>query len=141
MWWRSSIGTRVSTSALPEVLCKHCIMHEAAFAQVLHLRHFGDRVRRLRDHEPGLPLMSLTDRRIHLAGVLLCAICLAYFYRLDRVLFSSAHFSPIFRFLLTAYDSRTAWLALAICLLAALWNRPAPILRLVEVFGKHPYAV
>jgi hypothetical protein len=86
-------------------------------------------------------LISLTGRRIHLAGVLLCAICLAYFYLLDRVLFSSAHFSPIFRTLLTVYDSRTAWLALAICLPAALWNRPAPILRVVEVFGKHPYSI
>jgi hypothetical protein len=86
-------------------------------------------------------LINLTDRRIHLTGVLLCAMCLAYFYLLDRVLFSSAHFSPIFRVLLTVYDSRTAWLALAICLLAALWNRPAPILRLVELFGKHPYLI
>jgi hypothetical protein len=86
-------------------------------------------------------LINLADRRIHLTGVLLCAMCLAYFYLLDRVLFSSAHLSPIFRVLLTVYDSRTAWLALAICLLAALWNRPAPILRLVELFGKHPYSI
>jgi hypothetical protein len=86
-------------------------------------------------------LIGLTDRRIYLAGVLLCAMCLAYFYLLDRALFSSAHFSPIFRLLLTVYDSRTAWLALAICLLAALWNRPGPILRLVEVFGNHPYSI
>jgi hypothetical protein len=86
-------------------------------------------------------LINLTDRRIHLAGVLLCAMCLGYFYLLDHVLFSSAHFSRIFRLLLTAYDSRTAWLALAICLLAALWNRPAPILRLAELFGKHPYSI
>jgi hypothetical protein len=86
-------------------------------------------------------LINLTDRRIHLAGVLLCAICLAYFYLLDRVLFSSAHFSPIFRVLLTVYDSRTAWLALTICLLAVFWNRSAPILRLVELFGKHPYSI
>jgi hypothetical protein len=86
-------------------------------------------------------LINLTDRRIHLAGVLLCAICLAYFYLLDRVLFSSAQFSPIFRLLLTDYDLWSAWLALAICLLAALWNRPAPILRLAEFFGKHPYPI
>jgi hypothetical protein len=86
-------------------------------------------------------LIISTDRRIHLAGMLLCAICLAYFYLLDRVLFSSAHFSPIFRLLLTDYDSRTAWLALAICLVAALWNRPASILRLVDFFGSNPYPV
>ena len=88
-----------------------------------------------------MSLTRLTDLRIRLAGVLLCATCLAYFYLLDRVLFSSAHFSPIFRLLLTDYDSRTAWLALAVCLLAALWNRSAPILRLVEVFGRHPYRI
>jgi hypothetical protein len=86
-------------------------------------------------------LISLTDLRIHLAGVLLCAMCLAYFYLLDRVLFSSAHFSAIFRLLLTVYDSRTAWLALAICLIAALWNRPAPISKLVEFLGQHPYLI
>jgi hypothetical protein len=92
-------------------------------------------------HEPGLPLVRLTDRSIYSAGVLLCAICLAYFCALDRILFSSAHFSPIFRLLLTVYDWRTAWLALAICCLAALWNRPAPILRLVDFLGEHPYSI
>jgi hypothetical protein len=81
------------------------------------------------------------DRRINLAGVLLCAICLAYFYVLDHFLFSSAHFSPIFRLLLTGYDLRTAWLALATCFLAALWSGSAPILRLVDFFGDHPYSI
>jgi hypothetical protein len=80
-------------------------------------------------------------RRIHWLGLLLCVVCLAYFYALDRTLFSSAHFSPIFRLLLTVYDVRTAWLAVTVCLLAALWNRPAPILTLVEFLGRHPYAI
>jgi hypothetical protein len=75
------------------------------------------------------------------AGVLLCALCVAYFYALDRVLFSSAHFSPIFRLLLTAYDWRTAWLVLAIGCLAVLWNRPGPLLRLVDFLGEHPYSI
>lgn len=83
----------------------------------------------------------MTDRRIKLAGLLLSVICLAYFYLLDRVLFSSAHFSPIFRALLTVYDVQTAWLALAICLLGALWSRPEPILRLVQFFARHPGSV
>jgi len=109
--WLFSIGSQGSTSALSEVLCKHRIMHEAAI------------------------------RRVRLAGVLICSMCLAYFYVLDRILFSSTHFSPIFRELLTVYDSSTAWLALAICILAALWNRPAPISRLVEFLGNHPYLV
>ena len=69
------------------------------------------------------------------------AACLAYFYALDRFLFSSAHFSPIFRLLLGVYDSRTAWLALAICVLASIWKRPGPVLRLADFFGNHPYIV
>jgi hypothetical protein len=81
------------------------------------------------------------DFRIPLAGVLLSALCLAYFYLLDIVFFSSTHFSSIFRLLLTVYDLRIAWLALAISLLAALWNRPAPILRLVDFFGRHPNTI
>jgi hypothetical protein len=86
-------------------------------------------------------LSSFADRRVRLAGVMLGALCLAYFGLLDRLLFSSARFSPIFRQLLTVYDSQTAWLALAICCLAAFWRRPAPVLRLVEFFGRHPYSV
>jgi hypothetical protein len=85
--------------------------------------------------------MILADRRTNLAGMLLGAICLAYFYALDHFIFSSAHFSAIFRLLLTAYDFQAAWLALGITILAALWNRPSPILRLVEIFGRHPYFV
>ncbi|HEY4970861.1 MAG TPA: hypothetical protein VII35_13220, partial [Steroidobacteraceae bacterium] len=82
-----------------------------------------------------------TDRRVVRLSAVLSAICLAYFLALDRLLFSSAHFSPIFRLLLTADDSRTAWLSLSMCLLAALWNRPAPTLRLADFFGNHPYFV
>jgi hypothetical protein len=86
-------------------------------------------------------LIRLTEFRLRLAGVLLCVLCLAYFYLLDLVFFSSTHFSPIFRLLLTVYDVRTAWLALAICLIAALWNWPAPISRVVEFLGQHPCSV
>ena len=70
--------------------------------------------------------ISSTDRRIAWGGMLLSMVCLAYFYALDRVLFSSAHFSPIFRLLLTVYDLKTAWLAVAICFLAALGIGPRP---------------
>jgi hypothetical protein len=83
-------------------------------------------------------LINSTDRRVKLGGVLLSAICVAYFYALDHVLFSSAHFSAIFRTLLTVYDLRTAWLALGICCLAALWSRPAPLLRLVDFLARYP---
>jgi hypothetical protein len=82
-----------------------------------------------------------TDSRVVRLSAVLSAICLAYFLALDRLLFSSAHFSPIFRLLLTGDDSRTAWLSLGVCLLAAVWNRPAPFLRLADFFGNHPYSV
>jgi hypothetical protein len=91
--------------------------------------------------EPRMPLISLAERHLNWVAVLLSAMCLAYFYALDRFLFSSAHFSPIFRLLLGVYDSRTAWFALTICVLAASWNRPAPLLRLADFFGNHPYSV
>jgi hypothetical protein len=84
---------------------------------------------------------SSADRRIRLTGVLFSAMCVAYFNVLDRYLLSSAHFSPIFRQLLTVYDSRAAWLGLAIGCLAAVWNRPAPLLRLVDAVGRHPYGL
>jgi len=82
-----------------------------------------------------------TDRRVVRLSAVLSAICLAYFLALDRWAFSSAHFSPIFRLLLIADDSRTAWLSLGVCLLATLWNRPGPFLRMADFFGNHPYTV
>jgi hypothetical protein len=88
-----------------------------------------------------MPLISLAERHLDCVAIFLSAMCLAYFYALDRFLFSSAHFSPIFRTLLGVYDSRTAWLALTICILAAIWTRPGPILRLADFFGNHPYSV
>ena len=83
-------------------------------------------------------LSRVTERDVRAASLALCAACVAYFYLLDRIVFSSMHFSPIFRLLLTRYDLRAAWLALVICLLACLWKRPAPILRLVDFIGRHP---
>jgi hypothetical protein len=74
-------------------------------------------------------------QRVIWVGMSLCVLCLAYFYMLDRILFSTASFSPIFRFLLVP-DGEAAWIAVAICCFAALWNRPAPILRLVEFLGE-----
>ena len=91
--------------------------------------------------EPRMPLISLAERHLNCVAIFLSAMCLAYLYALDRFLFSSAHFSPIFRMLLGVYDSRTAWLALAICILAAIWTRPGPILRLADFSGNHPYSV
>jgi hypothetical protein len=70
-------------------------------------------------------------RRAIWVGVSCSAVCLGYFYTLDHFLFSSVSFSRIFRFLLIS-DSATAWVAVAIGLAAAFWDKPAPILRFVE---------
>jgi len=83
-------------------------------------------------------MSHFTERRVYFAALVFCALCVAYFYLLDRVLFSSARFSPIFRVLLSSYDVKAAWLVLGICLLAAFWNRPIPVLRLVDFIGEHP---
>ena len=116
-------------------------MHEA-IRFVRHLKPMGDLVELIGrgNHAAESPLFALVERRIRWAAVLVCVACVGYFYWLDRVLFSSAHFSPIFRLLLTD-DFKTAWLAAAICCLAALWNRPAPVLRLVDFLGRHPYSI
>jgi hypothetical protein len=86
-------------------------------------------------------LSRFTERDVRAMGLALCAASVAYFYLLDRMVFSSAHFSPIFRDLLTRDDLHSAWLALAICISAALWRRPEPILRLVDRLGQHPIRV
>src|SRR5271165_3483825 len=74
-------------------------------------------------------------QRVVWVGMSLCVMCLAYFYVLDRIWFSTLSFSPIFRSLL-APDLKAASIGLAICCLAAMWNRPAPILRLVDFLSE-----
>jgi hypothetical protein len=86
-------------------------------------------------------LSRFTGRDVRLTGLALCAACVVYFYLLDRIMFSSAHFSPIFRDLLTKYDRQAAWLAFLIGVSATLWRRPAPILRLVDCIGQHPIGI
>ncbi len=83
-------------------------------------------------------LDNAMTRYLKLWGILLCVMCLAYFYMLDHVIFSSTRFTPIFRFLLIEYDIRYAFLGAALCLLAALWNRPEPVVRIVEFLARHP---
>jgi hypothetical protein len=86
-------------------------------------------------------LSRFTERDVRATGLALCAACVTYFYLLDRFVFSSADFSPIFHDLLTRYDVHAAWLALAICISACLWKRPAPILQLVDWIGRHPIGI
>src|SRR5579863_1406051 len=92
-----------ASSALKYLVCKHPIMTET----------------------------RMIGQRVIWAGISLAVMCLAYFHMLDRVLFTGTAFSPIFRFLL-APDLKAAWIGLAICCFAALWNRPAPIFRVVD---------
>src|SRR5271168_5046909 len=103
------MGARGS-SALRQVLCKHPIMHEPR--RELHLS-------------------PCADLGVIFAGVILGALWVAYFYLLDRFLFSSAVFSPIFRFLLER-DRHTAWLDFLVLALAAAWTRPAAIRQCVD---------
>ena len=85
-----------------------------------------------------MKLSRFKEHHLRLATSLLCALCVAYFYLLDHTVFSSARFSPIFRYLLANHDVKAAWAGLTICLLGALWSRPDPILRCVDFIGRHP---
>jgi hypothetical protein len=79
-----------------------------------------------------------TSRQLILLGILANTLCLAYFYLVNRVVFSTSGFASIFEFLLIRYDVETAWVALGVCVLAAAWLRPTPILALVDTLGRHP---
>jgi hypothetical protein len=77
-------------------------------------------------------------RRVILLSILCSLLCLAYFYMLDRTFLSSRYFSPIFQLLLTGYDAQVAWLTVAVCMVAALWNRPEAPLKLADFLGARP---
>jgi hypothetical protein len=86
----------------------------------------------------GNRLNDTSDDRTGLVGLLLCVLCLAYFYMLgDSVIFDYGHFTRIFFDLLFFYDRQTAALAVLVCLAALLWRRPKPILRLVDHLDGH----
>jgi len=68
-------------------------------------------------------------------------IGLAFFYSLDRIGFSSSHFSPIFRTLFVVYDNHAAWAAVGLSVLACFWRNPEPVERLATECGKHPVLV
>lgn len=70
--------------------------------------------------------------------MLLCLLCLAYFYMLGSgVVFDHRRFAPIFYDLLYRYDRETAALGVFVGLAALLWANPAPLLRLVDVLARH----
>jgi hypothetical protein len=85
---------------------------------------------------------STSDRRIGMLGMLLCVLCLAYFYMLGSgIVFDYRHFTPIFFDLLYFYDRQTAALGVLVCLAALLWTKPAPLLRLVDYLESHAGAI
>jgi hypothetical protein len=53
------------------------------------------------------------------------------------IVFNHRHFAPIFYDLLNFYDRPTAALGVLVCLAALLWDKPAPLLRLVDYLGRH----
>src|ERR1700733_11336442 len=78
------------------------------------------------------------SRHIVLWGILLSGACLTYFCLLDNEILSTANFSPIFRLLLVNYDTQYAWLSAGICLLAAFWRSPHPVLSVADFIASRP---
>jgi hypothetical protein len=81
------------------------------------------------------------ERHIIELGVLCTAIVLAYFYAAEHFSVLTRSMSPIFRYLLMANDGKCAWLTLGVCMLAALWKYPRPLLGVVDYLGAHSTAV
>lgn len=75
------------------------------------------------------------DRRIVALGVLFTTIALAYFYAADNYFLSTRRMTAIFRHLLMVDDSKTAWLSLAVCIVAAFWKNPIPVLKVIDFLG------
>jgi hypothetical protein len=65
----------------------------------------------------------------------LTTLVLAYFHAADNHFFSTRRMTPIFRYLLMAYDAKTVWLTLAVCIAAALWKNPLPLFKVVDFIG------
>ncbi len=83
----------------------------------------------------------IVERRIVALGVLLATLVLAYFHAADSYYFSTRKMTQIFRYLLTVDDAKTAWLTLGVCILAASWKNPVPILNIVDFIGSRVTAV
>jgi hypothetical protein len=79
----------------------------------------------------------MAERRIVVLGVLFTMIVLAYFYAADNHFLITRRMSPIFQRLLMVDDSRTALLTLGVCIMAAFWKNPMPVLKVVDFVGLH----
>jgi hypothetical protein len=82
-------------------------------------------------------LPSTAERQLILFGVLFTSLVLAYFDAADNYFFSTRRMTPIFRHLLTMDDSKTVWLSLAVCIVAAFWKNPTPLLKVIDFVGSH----
>jgi hypothetical protein len=80
-------------------------------------------------------------RYLILLSVLSSAVCISYFYMLDRLLFSSAAFSYIFRRFVQIEDTQTAWLSMLVCAIAAFWSNPGPVLKISDLLGRRPLLI
>lgn len=83
------------------------------------------------------PSAHVAERQIVALGVLLTTIVLAYFYAAEHSFISTRRMTPIFQYLLMVDDSKTAWLTLGVCIAAAFWKYPMPLLKIVDFIGLH----
>ena len=94
---------------------------------------------------PGAPNRSRVGRGrdwpVPLIGLCLSVGVLAYFLLLDRSVFSTHGFSPIFDVLLAVLDAHAAWLATLIAFLAFLWRRAEPVRTFAGFIGRHPVSI
>jgi hypothetical protein len=79
----------------------------------------------------------IAELRIVALGVLFTTIALAYFYVADHYFFSTRRMTSIFKYLLMVYDSKTAWLTLGVCIVAAFWKNPISLLKVIDFVGLH----
>jgi hypothetical protein len=90
---------------------------------------------------PSSTPVYFAEQRIRLLGVVLAAIALAYFQAANHHYLSTRRMAPIFLYLLTVEDPKTAWLSFGVCVLAAFWKNPAPLFRLAEIAGSNIKAI
>jgi hypothetical protein len=77
----------------------------------------------------------IAEQRLVVLGVLLAAIVLAYLCAAHYHSFPMRRMSPIYQHLLMVDDFKTSWLALGICVVAAFWKNPVPLLKVVDFVG------
>jgi hypothetical protein len=79
----------------------------------------------------------MAERRIVVLGSILTAIALVYFQAASHHYLSTRRMTLIFQYFLTVDDPKTAWLTLGVCVLAAFWRNPVPLLKIVDFVGSN----